>query len=158
MFVGVLECHLSKFIIVNLENIWCGRGPSDVQQFILFHHSCRQNNTQKPPHIYTVYTICSFDTTWRRVWFHNSTCLLYLKCVYSSQKALEENVLRHHGNQSSGCRDSRLHKAAAQSERNKRKGRSFDKIVPVLRETQGDGKICSYWCWDVMTIPLLRRK
>lgn len=102
--------------------------------------------------------ICPYDTTWTRVWVNNSTCLLYLKCVYNSEETLVENALRHHGNQSSGCGDSRLHEAAAQSECNKREGRSFDKIFPVLRETQGDGKICSYRCWDVMTIPLLRRK
>lgn len=102
--------------------------------------------------------ICPYDTTWTRVWFHNSNCLLYLKRVYNSEGTLVENVLRHHGNQSSGCGDSRLHEAAAQSERIKREGRSFGKIVPVLRETQGDGKICSYRCWGVMTAPLLRTK
>lgn len=56
-----------------------------------------------------------------------------------------ENVLRHYGNQQSGCRDTSLHKAAAQPEHSISEGKSFNKLFPhLLRGTQGDGEICSY--------------
>lgn len=68
----------------------------------------------------------------------------------------------------SGCRDFSLHEAAAQcaSVANAKEGPS-PKLVPFLRETRGDGRICSCWsggvswgaCWkgngdgDALTAP-----
>lgn len=80
--------------------------------------------------------------------FH--TCLIWSVFISVPNRLWEnsgENVLRHYGNEQSGCRNSTLHKAAAQPEYSVYIdiGKSFSKVVPYfLRGTQGDCEICSY--------------
>lgn len=67
-------------------------------------------------------------------WFRNGTCLIwsvFISVQKTCDKTLVKNVLCHYDNQQSGCRDTRLHKAAAQPEHSRYEGKSFNKVFPM---------------------------
>lgn len=120
---------------------------NDVMSDNLFCSTAAQQiNTNR------LYIVAHMTAFWQELVFLTVPALPHLKGSYLSAKptrreTLAVNVPRHHGNESSGCRDFALHEAAAQcaSLANAKEGPSA-KLFPVLRETKGDGKICSRRC------------